>query len=288
MAWSASKNYVFQSFKYALGAGLIKNVNYNNLRVNITDSNFLETNYYRIKGIHNKNEIEDYEKAFDYNNLKVRDLEQKYVYLASGIKGQKGANGNISYTYRKDISSRIMPLNKTLGNTLIDSINKDTMLTDKDCTFERADNMPCSSRIFSKDNDGSWVTHDLDWSLNVRNKPGLMKYFAEEYNFKTEYDSIEYATYGVKPNVLNENVIRLSAESFVQDDPNDKIKEDDIEYGVMAYGAGGILLTYANEDEGLTGKNELPVAYYDFGNTLHSNYNYIKLDWHEDGVIKVE
>ena len=29
-------------------------------------------------------------------------------------------------------------------------------------------------------------------------------------------------------------------------------------------------------------------AYFDFGKTLHSNYNYLKIDWHEDGVIKAE
>ena len=56
----------------------------------------------------------------------------------------------------------------------------------------------------------------------------------------------------------------------------------------MDYGAAGVLLTYEDEERGLTGKNELPVAFFDFGKTLHSNYNFLQIDWHEDGIIKAE
>ena len=54
----------------------------------------------------------------------------------------------------------------------------------------------------------------------------------------------------------------------------------------MDYGAAGILLTYVDANKGFTGKNELPVAFFEFGKTLHSNYNFLQIDWHEDGVIK--
>ena len=82
---------------------------------------------------------------------------------------------------------------------------------------------------------------------------------------------------------LEENVVRLSADSFVMDD-----KYVGTNTVAMDYGAAGVLLTYEDEEKGLTGKNELPVAFYDFGKTLHSNYNLLQIDWHEDGIIKAE
>ena len=30
------------------------------------------------------------------------------------------------------------------------------------------------------------------------------------------------------------------------------------------------------------------IAAFDFGKTLHSNYNFLQIDWHEDGIIKAE
>lgn len=271
MAWSASKNYIFQSFKYALGAGLIKGVNYSNLKVNITDSNFYAANSGRMNGVHYPKEVYA-ERIKDYNLLILDDIKKTYYY--------KGQNDVL-----KGIASKVTPTNKYLYNIKVDSFNSDTGVTNPDSTFEFMSDMPCSSRIFSNENDGSWITKDLDWSVVARNYPNIMNYFANEYNFSNKYDKTEYVTYGLNENILNENVIRLSAESFVHDDQNNKDEEGN---GVMSYGAAGVLLTYEDESRGFTGGKELPVAYYDFGNTLHSNYNYIKLDWHEDGVIKVE
>lgn len=277
MAWSAAKNYIFQSFKYALGAGRIKGVNYSNLKVNLTDSNFFAANSGRIMGVHYSKEV-NAESLKDYNKLTLGDLKTQYKF--------KGYNNKI-----KGIYSNIIPTNKYLFNVNVDSFNNDTGMTNPDSTYELIDDMPCSSRIFSNQNDGSWITKDFDWSVDARKKPSIMNYFAHEYNFSNKYDKTEYITYGISENILDENVIRISAESFINDDPNNKIKNDygdETEIGVMSYGAAGVLLTYEDEFRGFTGDNELPVAYYDFGNTLHSNYNYIKLDWHEDGVIKVE
>lgn len=275
MSWSGAKNYIFKSYICALGKGRLKGIDYRNLKVNITDSNFYAANSARINGIHDINAVTE-ERLIDYSKLTLGDLKKPYYYNGT----TKGKKGKVEY-----IESRITPTNKYLYNIKIDSFNRDTGITNPDATYEIVKNEACSSRIFSTENDDSWVTKDFDWSLNARNKPSTMNYFAHEYNFNSAYDKTEYVTYGIVENILDENVIRLSAESFVHDDQNNKDEDGN---GVMSYGAAGILLTYEDSTKGMTGENELPVAYYDFGNTLHSNYNYIKLDWHEDGVIKVE
>ena len=110
-----------------------------------------------------------------------------------------------------------------------------------------------------------------------------MEYFKNEYNFKADYNKTEYQSYGLDVNKLEESVVRLSADSFIMDD-----KYVGTNTVAMDYGAAGVLLTYEDEERGLTGRNELPVAFYDFGKTLHSNYNFLQIDWHEDGIIKAE
>ena len=83
-------------------------------------------------------------------------------------------------------------------------------------------------------------------------------------------------------NLLEENVVRLSAESFLLN------SQKAINTSAMDYGAAGVLLTYVDEGKGFSGENELPVAFFDFGKTLHSNYNFLQIDWHNDGIIKAE
>ena len=262
MSWSASRGYIFKSYINALGKGRLKGINYGNLKVNITDNNFLSANYYRMKGLHAENQTSA-EKAKDYLNLKLGDLSAKYTWIGAG-KSVKGLN-----TY-------IYPTNEYLVNTNIDSINKYTNLSNIDISFEFVKDEPCSSVIFSPQHGNSWVTGDFDWDVNARKDTKLMKYFKEEYGFKDVYDRNEYNFYGVIENMLDENVVRLSAENFITNS------------SAMDYGAAGILLTYENKDKGYYGDKELPVAYYDFGKALHSNYNYLEIDWNETGVIKVE
>ena len=66
MAWSASNKCVTNSYKFALGTGQIKGINYGNLKVNITDSNFFKTNYYRLKGLTDSKAV-DKEKLDNIN-----------------------------------------------------------------------------------------------------------------------------------------------------------------------------------------------------------------------------
>lgn len=272
MSWSAANRCVVNAFRYALGAGQLNGIDYRNLKVYITDSNFYKVNRCRMKGIR-ESDVVSAEQSKDYDNLRLHDLQEQYlrnVYDSSNrLIGTKG------------LSSRVVSTDLTLQDVQVDTFNSDTGET-SEVSYEQMLDYPVSSRIFSKGHDDSWVTNDLDWSLTATANSSTMQYFKDEYNFKDVYDRTEYQSYGVGENRLDENVCRLSAASFVMD--SDKVANPES----MDYGAAGVLLTYADATKGFVGDNELPVVFYEFGKTLRSNYNFLRVDWHEDGVIKVE
>ena len=57
MSWSGHKECVFNAFKYSLGMGELKGLDYGKIKVNITDVNFYDVNYRRMKGL--KSEFTD-------------------------------------------------------------------------------------------------------------------------------------------------------------------------------------------------------------------------------------
>ena len=275
MAFSAMQHAVFNAFKYSLGMGEIKGSKYKNLKVYLTDSNFYNTNWRRIKGrtnvIATENE-KDLEKV--YNKIRLKDLKKPYEWYET-IEDK---------TFKKGSYTQIYPTNLTLEDCILNSFNKESESTNT-ASYEGMVDIPASSKIFSKnDHNNSWVTNDLDWVSNINLlNDNLRTYFSNEYNFSYHYNKTEYQSYGLEENKLTENVVRLSAESFIMDKSKTNADKD-----AMNVGAGGLLLTYQDPDNGITGDNEIPVSFYDFGKTLHSNYNFIQVDWHEDGVIKAE
>lgn len=275
MAFSAMQHGVFNAFKYSLGMGEIKGSKYKNLKVYLTDSNFYNTNWRRMKGRTNPLVVEnekDLEKV--YNKIRLKDLKKPYEWYET--KEDK--------TFKKGSYTQIYPTNLTLEDCILNSFNKESESTNT-ASYEGMVDIPASSKIFSKnDHNNSWVTNDLDWVSNINLlNDNLRTYFSNEYNFSDHYNKTEYQSYGLEENKLTENVVRLSAESFIMDKTKTNADKD-----AMNVGAGGLLLTYQDPDNGIIGDNEIPVSFYDFGKTLHSNYNFIQVDWHEDGVIKAE
>lgn len=273
MAWSAHHDCIFNAYKYSLGMGEIKGSNYNKMKVYITDSNFYATNSARIKGIYNPKAAAE-ELSLDYNKIRLGHLKGRYVWSAY--------NSNDEFITMKGISTKIIPTDLILENAYLDTFNKDTGFISQ-VSYEKVKGLAASSKIFSQDHDNSWVTNDLDWSIDANKNKHTEMYFVNEYDFKTDYEKTEYQSYGLKENRLEENVVRLSAESFLLNSAKASINTQ-----AMDYGAAGALITYYDKKAGFVNENELPVAYFDFGKTLHSNYNYLKIDWHEDGVIKAE
>ena len=273
MAWSANRNCVFNAYRYSLGMGDINGIKYSNLKVYLTDSNFYNTNWRRIKGRYYDKAIES-ENQMNYNLIRLRDLTIPYKWYYEDSNGKKIVKG---------VTTNIYPTNLTLTNCALTSYNKESESTNT-ASYESLMNIPASSKIFSyDDHNNSWVTNDLDWVPSKNSlTENLRTYFTNEYNFNSAYNKTEYQSYGLSENKLTENVIKLSAESFILDNTKEVGKH------AMDAGAGGLLLTYQDSEKGFTGENELPVAFYDFGKTLHSNYNFIQVDWHEDGVIKAE
>ena len=276
MSFSASKGYIFYAYKYALGMGQLNNINYNNLKVYITDANFRFANSARMFGTH-LNIQSDTEKYIDYANLRLKDVSADFTYRRLIPNSQ----GKFEYhTY----STRVTPTNMKILNTEINMFNSDTGYV-SEYSYEQVKSLPASSRIFSTDptiNSNSWVTEDLEWkSTMLDNEKRNDNYFKNEYAFSEEYVKEEYDTYGLKENVLYENVVRLSAEVFTMN--NKKTGNTN----AMNLGVGGILLTY-NDNAMFKGDNELPVAFYDLGKTMFSNYNALQIDWHDDGILKAE
>ena len=54
----------------------------------------------------------------------------------------------------------------------------------------------------------------------------------------------------------------------------------------MDNGAAGLLLTYSDDEH--IGDKEIPMVYIEFPKLFNSNNNYLSVEWHEDGVLKVE
>lgn len=273
MPFSDAKRSVFKAFNYSLGMGDINGFNYNKIKVYLTDSNFYNTNWRRMKGIKYTSATEA-ENQLNYYTIRLGDLYKSYEWSAT-------VNDEIKI---KGASTRIYKTNLYLPKCNLDSFNRETESTNTS-SYEGLLDIAASSKIFTEnDNNGSWVTGDLDW-VNSPDQlsDNLSTYFSNEYNFKDEYNKTEYQSYGLGENRLTENVIRLSAESFLLD--GSKPAEST---SAMDNGAGGVLLTYYDSDKGFVNENEIPIAFYDFGKTLHSNYSFIQIDWHEDGVIKAE
>ena len=278
MAWVDSKSIVTLAYKYALGTSELSGIDYTKLKVYTTDSNFYSANYNRFLGITGENYIED-ESIKDYKILKLGDLTKPYTIITTAENGETGEiiknTTVVSGTYR--------PTNIRLGDIIIDSINNETNLrSDSKQTYENAKNSACSSIIFNNSKCGSWVTQDLDYEGFDNN--GIVQneaYFKNEYNFSTNYSSAEYRNYDVKEELLLENVIRLSAINFEMLD--NKVSAN---YNSMSAGAGGLLLTYEGTSK-YQNDNELPVVFFNFGKTLYSNKNYLKVDWNNTGIINV-
>ena len=247
MSFSGTQRVVFNAFKYALGTGEISNVNYDgHINTYITDCNFWPTNSAN-------------------NNLNTRFNSFKNLYTTKNIKGLKG------YT-------RIIPTKLTLENVNTDSFNGDTGLT-SDVSYEMIRNTPASGKIFSTENNKSWVTHDLDWSLTALMDKNTELYFKTEYDFKNFYDKSEYRAYGLNETILEENNVRLTANNF-------KLDSEHGNKNAMDWGAGGFLLTYS-DDEHKDGQ-EIPMVYIQFAKHFNSNNNHLEVDWHQDGIVKVE
>lgn len=245
MSFSGSQRLVYKAFTYALGTGEIKNTTYkNNLKAYLTDCNFWSVNSAN-------------------NNVTTR------LDTLNCVKGLKGIKGN---------TSKITPTNLNLENINLYSFNTDTGLQ-AEVSYESLKNLPASGKIFSIENDGSWVTNDLDWSITALSDKNTENYFKTEYAFKDQYDKNEYRAYNLNENVLEENNIALTATDFLM---TDKIGNP----SAMDYGAGGLLLTYTDKNH--INEKEIPVAFIQFAKHFNSNNNRLEIAWHQDGVIKIE
>lgn len=246
MSFSGTQRIVYKAFTYALGSGEIKNTNYkNNIKTYLTDCNFWVAN----------SANNSYSTRLDTLNC-----------VKGKLKGKKG------------IKSQITPTYLNLENVDLYSFNSDTGLQ-SEVSYEALKNYPASGKIFSIENDGSWVTNDLDWSLSALSDKNTETYFKNEYAFKSSYDKNEYRAYNLNENILEENNVCLTATDFLM---TDKVGNP----SAMDYGAGGLLLTYTDNKH--KNEKEIPIAYFQFAKHFNSNNNHLEVDWHQDGVIKIE
>lgn len=254
MAWTDSKSFISLAYKYSLGNGELNDIDYSKLKVYTTDSNFYKA----------------------YSAQFISDTNLRLSNLSASVVVDEENNSTISGTFN--------PTYLRLGDVLIDSINNETNLkSDSKQTYEHAKNSACSSVIFNNSACGSWIVDDLDYEPLYADQKEInnSEYFKSEYNFSTGYSSAEYRKYNVQEELLIENVIRLSGVNFEMVD--DKQPEC---LNSMSAGAGGLLLTY-DGGQFKNPENELPVAFFNFGKTLYSNKNYLKVDWNNTGIVNI-
>jgi hypothetical protein len=203
------------------------------------------------------------------NFLYFADINVTVNDITAGNIGGNSTEHNVDI---HNVKSNIYPTKYYMSAYDINTFNKDTGLKSENC-YEKMTNYPCSSKIFFEETN-SWVRDDLDFPEQpVENtKDPIFKYFATEYNFNTAFNKTEYQSYNVDMTPIIEDVTRLS--SFQLNLSSNS---------AMSYGAAGLLLTYK-----VNSNNEIPMAYYNFGKVYYSTKNTLQLEWHEDGIVKIE
>lgn len=255
MPYSAYNRNIYNCYKKALGTGEISSDYYtNNISAIVTDINFEKLN------------PPEQTTGFDFR-------------FKNFVKGQIRTNEIKGQPYQYEERTKFKPTRLNIEGTLVKSYNKGTRMT-SETTYEQITNRPCSSKIFTEfEHNNSWVTHDLDWTPSANKDQNLDSYWKNEYAFNTDYNIDEYRSYDINQTYLDENIVCLSALDFWVDsakgNPN-----------TMDDGAAGLLLVY--HDETHEGDNAIPMMYMSFPKVFYSNYNYLEIDWNQDGIIKVE
>jgi len=223
-----------------------------------------------------------YKKALGTGEIKLNNMSTNISAIVTDVKfvpENSAISANVDLRLKDLDNKSFHNTNLVLENVQINSYDKDTSLS-SDKTYEKLCNMPSSAKIFSKDyNNDSWVTHDLDWTYNANEDSTLSSYWETEYGFSTGFSEDEYYSYNLNLTYLDENVVCVSASDFIVN--SGKGNKD-----TMNNGAAGLLLVY--QDQTHKDKNAIPMAYLNFPKVFYSNYNYLEVDWNQDGVMKVE
>jgi hypothetical protein len=250
MSFSGTHNYVFKTYKYALGIGEIHNTDYKaHIKTYLTDVNFWSQN----------------KTLLDNVNVRFKDFKNM------SLKGQSLKGRTVGYT-------SLIPTNLKITEPTVTSYNSETGMT-SNVYYEQIKHVPASAKIFSTENNKSWVTHDLDWSLTANKDPDLVDYWQTEYDFNTKFNINEYRAFNLGLNNLDENVICLSGEKFKLDNVCGNIS-------AMDRGAAGMLLTYTDDNH--KDNQEIPMVFIEFPKFMNSNNNHLEVDWNQDGIVKVE
>ena len=208
----------------------------------------------------------DYINALGNNTIKKGEGTYK-VYITDYDFIDKCIEGNDNFSlHSKDTGMY-------LENVDIWSFNSNSLLSASK-SYEELNQVPCSSKIFSIENNGCSVTMDLEWSISAPNQNSRAeKYFQSKYNFSNVFDQDEYYKYNVNQVPLEEDVASLKADDYVLNDNKGN-------KSAMSGGANGLLLVHST--------NDTPVAYYQFAKPFYSNKNNLEVDWHLDGILKIE
>lgn len=221
-------------------------------------------------------------KSYEYalGTQKISTYKQTVsAVLVNYTDGNALQYDNIDLKYQ-DISSnsaiKLTPTDLVLSNTDIVSMNDKTGLSSTK-SMEYLINIPCSSKIFSSAESDSWIREDVDWSPDP--DESTLEYFKDEYGFNADYQKQEYQGYNVEEDILDENVISVTAQDFLITSAIGNPRS-------MSKSCCGLLLLYT--DDTYSGSNAIPMVYYNFPKTFYSNHNELNVDWHADGLIKVE
>lgn len=158
------------------------------------------------------------------------------------------------------------------------------------------------------------VTADLDYAVSAMNgaiyDDGKLvsasrkaRYLVTEYELSGVYDSDLYHDLGVTEDPIIESKLFKTASDFIFKDSealtsarNAKRKEVEKLYKLDAvkgekgraleFGAKGFILSYTDDNH--RDGDMIPIAYYEFPETIYSNQDYVRINWNADGFMEVE
>lgn len=288
MAFSAFQRHIFKSFVYSLGVHEISNTNYvNHISANICDGNFMSVNSANFSSTNIRVGSLTSFKWRDYTNTTTNVNRKGW----KGWKGEKGIIADIkgikadlhhsNKTYVEYVKTcNLIPTYLNVTGTNINSYNKDSSLS-SDISHQEFFNTPASAYIFSDSNANAEcsILNDLDYSLTAMDDETLRKYFEEQYDFSSDYVEEEYLGYNILRTFMDENAFCLSADDFILNSENGNPS-------AMDNGAAGLLLSYYDENH--QGESQIPIVYYEFPKVFYSSKNYLEVDWHADGILRID
>ena len=188
-----------------------------------------------------------------------------------------------------------------LHNLNIDSINKITNMA-SETSYDELHNLPCRAHIFSKECPNTCYVKK-DWEYEAvgstpeeadknYEKQLNTEYWDLNYGFYDHFDQEEYDLYGIKADMITENIMRVMPGEnviFATKDVNTTDANTHIAgYGVLIDTRLKTAKTVVPESGEDMADQHVPVLYIEFDRYHDSKNGTMNITWNQNGFLRVE